>query len=90
MDIEKARYAIEETAKNRGISTAEVIFEIESAIYALYQQAYDTKDENLLQKLDRIPRTGIMPSAEEIVFYFSYAVLHDNTTNIYPKGRMVI
>ena len=67
MEKTSARKAIEETAKNRGISTAEVIFEIEAAIYTAYQQALENKDQDLLEIRAQIPRAGQLPNAEEFI-----------------------
>ena len=75
MEIIKARNAIEETAKNRGISTAEVLFEIEAAINAAYQQALSTKDNDLLEIWENIPRAGQLPSPEELICYICSCIL---------------
>ena len=74
MEKTKARKAIEETAKNRGVSTAEVIFEMEAAIYAAYQQALSTNDKALLEKWEQIPRAGQLPNAEEFISHICSCV----------------
>ena len=65
MDLVKARRAIEEVAKSKGMSVESVINEIDLAI----TEAMQDPDPQVQERWTHIPRSGSKPTAVEFVAY---------------------
>ena len=77
MDTERARRALEETARRQGITLEEVVFEIEEAIETAISQARREKNEQILAQWEKIPCEGEKPNAFELLAYIGKQVMRE-------------
>ena len=78
-DIERARKALEETARKEGVSYETVIRNVENAIAEAIAKCQRNGDELLLSVWREIPCVGNVPSPVELVAYLGDKILRDQT-----------
>ena len=79
MDRHRAQRALEETARRNGISTEQVIAEIEEAIAEAVSQAQREGNRSILACWDQIPCEGDVPNAYELVAYIGHKCMAQYT-----------
>ena len=67
MDLERAHMALVATALKSGVTVEEVRFEIDKAI----REAMSNANPIIQQRWRNIPRSGDVPTAEELIAYVS-------------------
>lgn len=82
MDTERARRALEETARRQGITLEEVFFEIEEAIETAISQARREKNEQILAQWEKIPCRGPVPDAYELLAYIGEKVAAEREAGV--------
>lgn len=65
---------LEAVARKEGVSLAEVVFEIESAISVAYQNAKLSNDQAVIKMWNEIPCKGGVPTAVELIDYLTNRV----------------
>lgn len=75
MDTERARRALEETARRQGLTLEEVVSEIEEAIETAILQAKREKNDRILSQWEKIPCKGERPNAYEVLVYIGEKVM---------------
>lgn len=67
---EKAAYmALEEVAKQRGITVEEVVHEIDKTIQLAFENVQNTNNKKALEKWKMIPCAGDRPTAVELLSF---------------------
>ena len=75
--MDRARRALEETARRQGITLEEVVAEIEAAIEAAISQARRERNDQILAQWEKIPSEGERPNAYEVLIYIGERVMND-------------
>ena len=82
MEDTKIYNSLEKVAHREGISLAEAVFEIESAISVAYQNAKHSNDITRIKLWYEIPSKGDIPAAVELINYISNRVLENNENQL--------